>query len=516
MKNIWKKIEKNVKKETQKIANVVDEGLRKLDDELDNPSHLTSSIPQKKEEAEVRFGFKEEKEQPVNEQPTIVETIVIESSNDKQDVINIQPIAVNQPKNITELAEKYNVPFKGNLFNLKAQAGCPGIMDPLGETPVIEFNWVFNGGDKLHRYNQFKAALELLENFGQESFKEEYLKLSVFGRAMLVHIASVQKVTLYDEKVMSYDEILQTIAPYASEGLNLQEVPFGKNHGINVQRIFDQYVGDKTSNYLEDQQDIELEQAIKLSLEESKLSELKITENDNQTQFIEPSQKEFSQIEVAKKALVNLNKYDIEYDMKSGFEGITFLLETVGIESAKEVAIKNPLLRAAIKEITKISSELTEKMQNLLDEVILILEKDLVKDIALGAVYKSHTMDKLNPVIARINEINKLKDSNAYQITILEENRDVNTIDMDIFNFGVNSKFCDPILKMAGVIQIQDLLQNKGFHAVGTIVDICNSQVNQFDHEHNADIGIISQGTVEHLGATPENTESTEKNDYLG
>lgn len=457
-KKLVKKVEKNIKKETQNLVKVVDKELRNLDIKLDNPSHLTSSNPEKKEEAEVRFGLKEEKEQPVNEQPTPIETIVIESSNDKQEVINIQPIAVNQPKTIPELAEKYNVPF---IYG-KAQAGCPGIMNPIGETPEIELNWGFGwaNADKTHRFEQFKAALELLENFGNDSFKEDYVKLSVFGRAMLVHIASVQG-------VISCDEILQTIAPYASEGLNLQEVPFGKNHGITVQKIFDQYVGDKTSIYLEEERDIELEQAIQESLKEDKVEEVKIIEQTPK-----------SMEEFAKEILERFSEYDFKDQANQEFKALTFVLETAGVGIAKEVLVKNPLLRAAVKEIIKITPESNEKMQNLLDDVILILEKDLVKDIASGAVYKSHEKDKLNPVIARINEINKLKDSNQPEIELLNENRDHKTIDTDIFNFALKSEFCDGILKVVGLVQV-GILVNSGHQLMGS-EDLVNDYDSQF------------------------------------
>jgi hypothetical protein len=69
-----------------------------------------------------------------------------------------------QGQAVVTLATKYKVPFLGG----KAQAGCPGIMSPLGETPEIELRWGSgtHNQDKSDRFEQFAKALEVIETYG--------------------------------------------------------------------------------------------------------------------------------------------------------------------------------------------------------------------------------------------------------------------------------------------------------------------------------------------------------------
>jgi len=140
-----------------------------------------------------------------------------------------------------KLALKYGVPF----VNGSANAGCPGIMSPLGEQPLIELQWGsgYHNVDKTARFNQFHQALQALEVFGTEGFAEQYLQLPIHGRVMFAHITSVQK-------VIPAGDIFKAIAPYATIGLPLETIPYGKG-GATVQMIFDQYIKPYVNNYLE-------------------------------------------------------------------------------------------------------------------------------------------------------------------------------------------------------------------------------------------------------------------------
>ena len=124
------------------------------------------------------------------------------------------------------LAEKWNIPF----INGEAQAGCPGIMSSLRETPKIEFQWegtFFHHGNKIdkgERFDQFLQALITLDEYdsSKDAVKLEvsYKSLSVYGRSMFTYI--VNKNTNVKEDVFTH------ITPYAKEGLDLNRVPYGK------------------------------------------------------------------------------------------------------------------------------------------------------------------------------------------------------------------------------------------------------------------------------------------------
>ncbi len=131
---------------------------------------------------------------------------------------------------IKDLAAKYKVPF----INGKSNAGCPGIMSPLGETPEIELSWG-NGShntDKTGRFDQFARALYALEISSTIGFKAAYLELNIHGRAMLVNIA---------QKQTTAGSILSAIKPYANDGLSATEVPYGKG-GTQVKDIYNKYI----------------------------------------------------------------------------------------------------------------------------------------------------------------------------------------------------------------------------------------------------------------------------------
>jgi hypothetical protein len=131
---------------------------------------------------------------------------------------------------VVTLATKYKVPFLGG----KAQAGCPGIMSPLGETPEIELRWGSgtHNQDKSDRFKQFAKALEVIETYGSEGFKNKYLELNIHGRVMLSYIA---------EKNGFLEQILTSIQEYATQGLAMDYVPYGKG-GATVKAIFNKYM----------------------------------------------------------------------------------------------------------------------------------------------------------------------------------------------------------------------------------------------------------------------------------
>ena len=131
---------------------------------------------------------------------------------------------------VVTLATKYKVPFLGG----KAQAGCPGIMSPLGETSEIELRWGSgtHNQDKSDRFKQFAKALEVIETYGSEGFKNKYLELNIHGRVMLSYIA---------EKNGFLEQILTSIQEYATQGLAMDYVPYGKG-GATVKAIFNKYM----------------------------------------------------------------------------------------------------------------------------------------------------------------------------------------------------------------------------------------------------------------------------------
>ncbi len=147
-----------------------------------------------------------------------------------------------------ELATKYNVPF----IHARAQAGCPGIMNPLGETPSIELEWGngFCNPDKTARFSQFTQALESMEFYSNgdiEGLRNSYLALNVHGRVMLTYIA---------EQNNCLKAVLTSIADLASHGLDMLEVPYGKG-GQTTLAIFDAYITPKFSFLQEESQQVQ-------------------------------------------------------------------------------------------------------------------------------------------------------------------------------------------------------------------------------------------------------------------
>lgn len=136
----------------------------------------------------------------------------------------------------TILAEKYQVKFVLG----KAQTGCPGIMNPLGETPEIELAWGVGRAnlDKAERFVQFGKALEIIDLYvGGREFRNEYIKLNIHGRVMLAYIA---------EKNDCWEKIYSSVADILTTGLNLLEVPYGKG-GSTVSQIYDIYLAPKVA-----------------------------------------------------------------------------------------------------------------------------------------------------------------------------------------------------------------------------------------------------------------------------
>jgi arsenate reductase-like glutaredoxin family protein len=148
-----------------------------------------------------------------------------------------------------DLAGKYNVPF---MNDGKADAKCPGIMNPLGEQPKIEFQWgnPSHNEDRHMRWNEFRKALKAYDNFvtNNESFKTDFLNLKVHGRVMFDNIA----------KVNNNQEALKAIAPLAQEGLNMDEVPFGKG-SAKVSDIFGHYIASDIAPYIKAAEEVQTE-----------------------------------------------------------------------------------------------------------------------------------------------------------------------------------------------------------------------------------------------------------------
>ncbi len=134
------------------------------------------------------------------------------------------------------LAAKYKVPFVGG----KTQAGCPGIMNPLGETPVIQLEWGngFHNSDKMGRFHQLSKALEIIDLYvsGRE-FRSEYIKLNIHGRVMLAYIA---------EKNYYWEQILSSVEDILTTGLNLLETPYEKG-GATISQIYDYYIAPRVA-----------------------------------------------------------------------------------------------------------------------------------------------------------------------------------------------------------------------------------------------------------------------------
>ena len=176
----------------------------------------------------------------------------------------------NKQSECKSLAQKFGVPFDSNGY---ADAGCPGIMSPVGEQPKIDINWG-NGShidDKTARFEQFYQALKIVDDFlghrNTDTLKSSYLKLSVHGRVMLVNIAEKR-----DEAVKN--SILDTIAPIAKDGLLLAAQPFEKG-GKTIGEIMDFYITPKIQQNL-DIKMTEIKQKKQGQFEEAKQEELSI------------------------------------------------------------------------------------------------------------------------------------------------------------------------------------------------------------------------------------------------
>lgn len=144
-------------------------------------------------------------------------------------------VVANTPagRHCSDLAAQYGVPF----IRGKAEAGCPGIMNPLGETPAIELQWGSgtHNLDKTERFLQFHKALSAMVAFDErnlDSLKNQYLELNIHGRAMFINIAS---------KNPNSGAILSSIEDYAAEGLNREVIPYNKG-GATIEQIFNQYI----------------------------------------------------------------------------------------------------------------------------------------------------------------------------------------------------------------------------------------------------------------------------------
>lgn len=172
-----------------------------------------------------------------------------------------------QSQDVITLATKYKVPFLGG----KAQAGCPGIMSPLDETPEIELRWGSgtHNQDKSDRFEQFAKALEVIEAYGSGGFKNKYLELNIHGRVMLSYIA---------EKNGFLKQILTSIQEYATQGLAMDYVPYGKG-GATVKAIFDKYMLPKITS-LEPLSSLSSEVVLDISEKEEK-KESKISSKEN-------------------------------------------------------------------------------------------------------------------------------------------------------------------------------------------------------------------------------------------
>lgn len=136
-------------------------------------------------------------------------------------------------QNCFNLATHYGVPF----INGKAEAKCPGIMNPLSETPAIELQWGSgtHNLDKTERFIQFHKALTAMVAFDERdlgSLKNQYLELNIHGRAMFINIAS---------KNQNIGAILSCIEGYAVDGLNREVTPYNKG-GKTIEQIFNHYI----------------------------------------------------------------------------------------------------------------------------------------------------------------------------------------------------------------------------------------------------------------------------------
>lgn len=97
--------------------------------------------------------------------------------------------------------------------------------EEVGQDEVIsneEFEEILSNFDKCN--NQIKLFY----------IKKKYLELDVFGRVMLYNIVQ-------DQKVFLPKDLYKFIAPYLTEGLQLEESPYEKNNGT-VKEIIEKYI----------------------------------------------------------------------------------------------------------------------------------------------------------------------------------------------------------------------------------------------------------------------------------
>lgn len=308
-------------------------------------------------------------------------------------------------QNITELAKKFRV----NETFAGYDAGCPGIMSPLGETPAIETSWFFwSNEDKTHRAQQFSSALNLLDNFGKHSnevFKNEYLKLSIFGRAMVFNIANKQDSNFKND-------VLSTISPYAKE--SLQENPFKGKSNVSAEAIFKKYITPIADKF-------------------SQQNEI-ISNNTNEIVFVE-------------------NQND-ENDEE---------LQKVIEESLKISQQENQ---------TTISNSNLLNTEPITEESLIEKEKILVGKILESTVYKSSSAIKLNEIIKQINDLNLKKfkfgmiKEEVSEIELLTNDRINNSIDSDILKFFINSQYT-LLMKDFVFLQVIYLYKAEGYMLSG-------------------------------------------------
>jgi hypothetical protein len=149
------------------------------------------------------------------------------------------------------LASKYGIPFQNNGF----QAGCPGIMNPLAEQPLIELKWLTgtHNEDKSYRAEQFVKMLEVLDdtvvkgNFSIANFTE----LGIHGRVMFFYALSTKETN----NITDTKSILNLVAPHATDGLNMKTIPFNKG-GVSVENIFQKYIAPTVELHKEQEKEL--------------------------------------------------------------------------------------------------------------------------------------------------------------------------------------------------------------------------------------------------------------------
>lgn len=146
----------------------------------------------------------------------------------------------------SSLAQKYGVAF----IDGKWEAGCPGIMDPLGETPGIEPKWLSDPTfeqpkkrDKLERGEQFYKALKAIDSYveGDTEILSKYSALNIHGRAMFFFIASNN---LNGNLHKQIDDMLKIVTPDAEHGLEpyMEKPPYEDKGAATTKQIFQKYI----------------------------------------------------------------------------------------------------------------------------------------------------------------------------------------------------------------------------------------------------------------------------------